>query len=91
LLSNSYGFNTTMRMAAPKDYVAETVSQIFSDNDSADNIYVPTMFPTGQEYNIIYGNPSRPEIKDLWESWRFSVWKAPRKMGSSYRYAGRDS
>ena len=91
LLSNSYGFNTTMRMAAPKDYVAETVSQIFSDNDSADNIYAPTMFPTGQEYNIIYGNPSRPEIKDLWESWRFSVWKAPRKMGSSYRYAGRDS
>ena len=91
LLSNSYGFNTTLRMAAPKGYVADSVSQIYADNSAVDNIYAPTMFPTGQEYNIIYGNPSRPEIKDLWESWRFSVWKAPRKMGSSYRYAGRDS
>jgi len=90
LLSNSYGFNTTMRMVAPQSYVAQTLSEIYADNGSAENIYVPTIFPTGQEYNIIYGNPSRPEIKDLWEDWRFQVWKSPRGTDGAYRYAGSD-
>jgi len=91
LLSNSYGFNTTMRLVAPKSYVADTVSQIYGENNSLDNIYTPTIFPTGQEYNIIYGNPSRPEIKDLWEDWRFQVWKSPKGTDGAYRYAGTDA
>ena len=91
LMSNSYGFNTSMRLAPPQDYVAMSDSELFSGNDSGDNIYSPTLLPAGQEYSIIYGNAARPEINDLWESWRFSVWKAPVSRGRQFQYTGRDS
>lgn len=91
LLSNSYGFNTSMRMAPPRDYVALSNNELFDSNNSGNNIYSPTLLPAGQEYSIIYGNAARPEINDLWESWRFSVWKAPKSSSRGYQYAGRDS
>jgi hypothetical protein len=93
LLSNSYGFNSIPRVCAAKDYKlsADEHNKVFTSNLSKDNIYTPTVFPTGQQYNIIYGNISRPEIKDLWEDWRFSRWTEPKKVGANHMYVGADA
>jgi len=91
LLSNSYGFNTSMRIVPPQDYVARTTAELFNSNNSSDNIYSPTLLPAGQEYSIIYGNAARPEINDLWESWRFTPWKTPKGSAGNHIYAGRNA
>ena len=93
LLSNSYGFNSIARVCAAKDYKLEAGEQgkIFASNTSKNNIHNPTIFPAGQQYNIIYGNISRPEIKDLWEEWRFSRWTCPEKIGDTHMYVGQDA
>ena len=70
---------------------ANELNKIFTSNASKDNIYTPTVFPAGQQYNIIYGNISRPEIKDLWEDWRFSRWTRPKKIGTTHMYVGADA
>jgi MoxR-like ATPase len=91
LLSNSYGFNTSMRIVPPQDYLARDVGEIFNGNNSSDNIYSPTLLPAGQEYSIIYGNAARPEINDLWESWRFTPWMTPKGANGNHTYAGVDA
>ena len=92
LLSNSYGFNTIQRMCVDKDYQlsAGEEDKIYTNNTASTNIHSPMIFPTGQQYNIIYGNISRPEIKALWEDWRFSTWNRPKKIGNTYAYVGAD-
>lgn len=92
LLSNSYGFNSIQRLCVDKDYQlgAGEEKKIYAENDASTNIYTPTIFPAGQQYNITYGNISRPEIKALWEDWRFNDWSRPKKIGSSYAYVGAD-
>ena len=91
LLANSYGFNTSMRIVPPQEYVAMTAGELFNTNNSPDNIYSPTMLPAGQEYSIIYGNAARPEINDLWEAWRFTPWKTPKGSTGNHTYAGRNA
>jgi len=93
LLANSYGFNTIPRVCVSKDYRlgANELNKIYSSNASKDNIYTPTIFPAGQQYNIIFGNISRPEIKDLWEDWRFSRWTRPKKVSGESMYVGADA
>ena len=93
LLSNSYGFNSIARVCAAKDYKLEADEQgkIFASNASKNNIHNPTTFPAGQQYDIIYGNISRPEIKDLWEEWRFSRWTRPGKVRDTHLYVGADA
>ena len=93
LLANSYGFNTGTRICVPRDYELRAGDQnkVFNENASFENIYAPNVFPNGQQYNISYGNPARPEIKELWESWRFKKWQEPSKVGQSYEYVGTDA
>jgi hypothetical protein len=93
LLANSYGFNTGTRLCAPRDYeLAEGEDRkVFNENNSLDNIYAPTIFPNGQQYNISFGNLSRPEIAQLWENWRFNKWQQPKKVGDAYMYSGKDA
>ncbi|MHA1287774.1 MAG: hypothetical protein ACTSPB_10270 [Candidatus Thorarchaeota archaeon] len=93
LLANSYGYNTGTRLCVPRDYElgAGDEDKIFASNNQSSNIYAPTVFPNGQQYNISYGNISKPEIKELWEAWRFNKWQEPKKIGSEYIYAGKDA
>ncbi len=93
LLANSYGYNTGTRLCAPRTYeLAEgEQNKIFNSNSSRENIYTPTVLPNGQQYNISYGNISKPEIKELWETWRFNKWQEPKSIGGNYLYAGKDA
>ena len=91
LFSNSYGFNSVMRVCAPQDYVASSESEIYNSNTSKENIYTPQPLPTGQVYHISYGNISRPELKSLWERWRFTDWSRPKDIGGDFQYTGKDS
>ena len=93
LLANSYGYNTGTRICVPRDYDLQEgeLNKIFGPNTSPNNIYAPTVLPNGQQYNISYGNLSRPEIKELWETWRFNKWQEPKKIGQTYAYVGKDA
>jgi MoxR-like ATPase len=93
LLANSYGYNTGTRICAPRDYELSEGDEdkVFNSNTSSYNIYAPTVFPNGQQYNISYGNLSKPEIKELWETWRFNKWQEPKSIAGNYLYAGKDA
>ena len=71
LLSNSYGFNQRKR------YIAKIKPLHGSSHE-----YM--VFPSGQRYDVNYGDKNYASTRDAWELWRFTEWEVDSDVSGSY-------
>ena len=71
LLSNSYGFNEMKRYMAKKP---------ITHGDSHEYM----VFPSGQRYDVNYGDKRYATTRDAWELWRFTEWEQVSPVSGAY-------
>ena len=71
LLSNSYGFNEMKRYAAKKP---------ITHGDKHEYM----VFPSGQRYDVNYGDKQYASTRDAWELWRFTEWEPLSDVSGAY-------
>ena len=72
LLANSYGYNVGKRYIKDKSLTAKSGDYI--------------TFPSGQDYNVNYGDKNMQKTYSLWDAWRFSEWEESANISGSYLY-----
>ncbi|MBP98585.1 hypothetical protein CMK18_21755 [Candidatus Poribacteria bacterium] len=73
LLANSYGFNEGKRYLARNPVMA-----------GQEHEYL--IFPSGQGYDVNYGDKNSKSVYRAWEQWRFNEWKAISATSGAYLY-----
>jgi hypothetical protein len=71
LLSNSYGFNEMKRYMAKKPVI-----------NGEPHEYM--VFPSGQRYDVNYGDKQYATTRDSWELWRFTEWEDVSDVSGAY-------
>ena len=71
LLSNSYGFNEMKRYMAKKPIMHGKSHEYM-------------VFPSGQRYDVNYGDKQYATTRDAWELWRFTEWDISNDFSGAY-------